>query len=89
MISSNKKTLVIVFVLLLLTSIITVGCKSKAKGAWVNTSSLPGNTFVNHSAGSSSGRSNSGIIYLGSDDKSSDVNFGPRDVSFEFRSLKR
>lgn len=84
--SSKLKTLVIVTALLLVTSIITVGCKSKKpEDGWVNTGSLPGHTFTK---GANSNHNNSGVIYLGSNSSSSDVDFGPKDVSFEFKSLK-
>lgn len=92
MISTKVKALVIVFALFLFTGIITAGCKKKSEVAWVNTNSLPGNTFTQHTSTSTSTgdakRSSSAIVYLGSDSSSSDANFGPRDVSFEFRSLK-
>lgn len=80
--SSKLKTLVIVTALLLVTSIITVGCKSKAPEAgWVNTGSLPGQTFTR---GANKGKhSNSGVIYLGSSSSSSDANFGPKDINFD------
>ena len=91
MISSKTKPIVIVFALLLFTGVTTVGCGQKAKGTWVNTNSLPGNTFVQHN-GSSAKRSNA-IVYLGSDSSrspsaSSDSNFGPKDVNFDFKSLR-
>lgn len=87
--STKIRALVIVFALLVITSIITVGCKSKSKAGWVNTNSMPGNTFVNHRAGNNAKRNNSTIVYLGSDSDSSGSNFGPKDVSFEFKDLKK
>lgn len=89
MFSSKSKFFVVVFAVLVVTSLVTVGCKSKREAAWVNTDSLPGNTFVNHSAQKKSTRhGNSTIVYLGSDSSSSSANFGPSDVSFEFKELR-
>ena len=86
--SSKVKALVIVFSLFLLTGLITVGCKQKPKNAWVNTSSLPGQTFTNHSA-SDTKQATPGIVYLGSSSGSqSSGNFGPREVNFDFQNLK-
>lgn len=84
MVSSKAKIFVIIAVLLLAASITAVGCGKKSEGKFVNTETLPGNTFKEHSS-----QGQSAIVYLGSDNKSSDVNFGPRDISFEFRELKR
>lgn len=81
---SKVKALFFVFALLIFTGLITVGCKQNTKAAWVNTNSLPGQTFTKNSA--NSGRST--IVYLGSDSKTSSGGFGPRDVSFEFSNLK-
>jgi len=85
------KTLVIVAVLFLSVGLITVGCKKKSAAAWVNTASMPGNTFSQHS-NSAKNRSSSNVVYLGSDNDSSSnssgSNFGPRDVNFEFKNLK-
>ena len=87
--STKVRALVIVSALLLVTSIIAVGCKPRAKESWVNTNSLPGNTFVNHRAESAAKHNTAAIVYLGSSsDATSDMNFGPQDVSFEFKSLK-
>lgn len=87
--STKIKAVVIVFALLLLTSLITVGCKSKARTtAWVNTNSMPGNTFVNHRAQREVKSNGSTVVYLGSSNESADMNFGPKDVSFEFNGLK-
>ena len=83
--SSKFKSAAVVFSLLLLTSVVTVGCKDKAKGAWVNTNSMPGNTFAQHNT-SNAAKSTPGIIYLGQNSSSSrSPNFGP---SFEFKNLK-
>lgn len=88
MISSKTKTIIIVFALLLFTGIATVGCGQKPKTAWVNTSSMPGNTFVNHRRSGNAKKANSTIVYLGSSSSSSKTNFGPGEVNFEFQSLK-
>jgi len=90
MISIKKTSLFIVFALLLFTSIFTVGCGKKHADGWVNTQSMPGNTFSNHASTSTSSAKtqSSKVIYLGSDERSSSSNFGPRDVSFDFKTLK-
>lgn len=83
---SKVKTLAIVFALLFVISFAAVGCRPKEKThAWVNTSSMPGQTFATHS---SAKRGNSAVVYLGTNDDSSNVNFGPKDVNFEFKSLR-
>lgn len=82
---SHLKVVVVVFVLFLLTGFVTVGCKKKVKNAWVNTKSMPGSTFKHNNAGNADSR----VVYLGSDKDSPNVNFGPSDVSFEFRDLNR
>ena len=85
---STKVKVVVVFALFLFTGVITVGCKKKSEVAWVNTNSLPGNTFTQHANNSGAKHSNPTVVYLGSDSTSSDANFGPKDVSFEFRELR-
>ena len=84
MVSSKAKTFVIIAVLLLAAGVTAVGCGFKSKDALVNTGTLPGHTFKN---GSNQG--NSAIVYLGPENQSADVNFGPKDISFEFKHLKR
>ena len=86
MISAKVKTLVIVFALLLFSSIITVGCKKKSDYGLMNTSSLPGKAFTSHTK--SKARHNPNIVYLGSETPSSSGDFGPRDVNFEFQALR-
>lgn len=86
MISSKVKVLVAVFALLLFTGFVTAGCKEKTKNSWVNTASLPGQTFSHH-GNANAKPANSRIVYLGSD-SSKDAGFAPRDVSFEFQDLK-
>lgn len=84
--SSNVKVVVIVFALLFSVGFVVVGCKQKPKAGWVNTASMPGRTFskyVKHDA-----RGNAKIVYLGQEKNAPDVNFGPRDVSFNFVDLK-
>lgn len=87
--STKIKTLIIVSVLLLAVGITAVGCKKKPANAWVNTSSMPGNTFANHTNTASKNKST--VVYLGSDDtpgRASSGDFGPKDVSFEFKNLR-
>lgn len=87
MISSKVKILVIISALLLSVGLITVGCKSRAQKGWVNTDSMPGHTFNKYQNNKSD--SNTQIVYLGSEsDSSSGVDFGPKDVNFEFAALK-
>lgn len=85
MISSKTKSLVIVFALLLVTGFTTVGCKQKTEKAWVNTNSLPGNTFAQHTTTNSNARPNNPkIVYLGNDSTTSSyAGFGPKDVNFD------
>jgi len=83
MISSKVKAICIVSALLLFTGIVSSGCGQKPKSAWVNTNSMPGNTFVQHHQST-----NSTIVYLGSSSHPSNTNFGPKNVSFEFQTLK-
>lgn len=88
MISSKVKAIVIVFALFLFTGIITVGCKQKSENSWVNTNSMPGRTFSGSAGTSNAKNGNSTILYLGSDRNAPNVNFGPKDVSFNFRDLR-
>ena len=86
MISSRKNILVVLALLLVLfVGFCTVGCKRK--NAWVNTSSMPGKTFSQYVAHDSKG--NATIVYLGGENKKqANLNFGPKDVSFDFHDLK-
>lgn len=86
---SKVKAISVVFALLLFVGLFTVGCTKKPKNAWVNTASLPGQTFSKNNVTAN----NSGIIDLSSNGSSSGVRsdsngFGPGDVSFEFRDLR-
>lgn len=83
---SSRKVLVVFFVLFLFVGLIAVGCKQKTQRGWVNTDSLPGKTFSRYVKHDKAGRST--IVYLGNDTKKSDVNFGPKEMSFEFSDLK-
>lgn len=86
MYSSKAKTLVVVTALLITTGLIAVGCKAKEQSPeWVNSKSMPGSTFKQKSK---TKRSNSSVIYLGSNKSNYNVNFGPKDVSFDFNDLK-
>lgn len=87
MISSKVKALVIVLALFLFTGVVTVGCKQKSQDSWVNTNSMPGHAFSKY-AGKSGAKHNATVVYLGADKDSPNVNFGPRDVSFNFRDLR-
>ena len=83
MIFNKEKSLITVFALFLFVGFITAGCDQKAKSSWVNTSSMPGNTFskkVKHSSAQ--------ILYMGSEKESRNVDFGPSDVSFDFKTIK-
>lgn len=82
---SSKVKAVVVFSLLLFTSVVTVGCKDKAKDGWVNTNSLPGKTFTNDNVVSNAPKRVPGIVYLGQSNSSKSPRFGP---SFEFKNLK-
>lgn len=88
MIFMKVKTLVVVFALLLGTGVTTVGCGQKAKEtAWVNTNSLPGTAYQKYLPKDQK-NNNTTVVYLGSDKNAPNVNFGPKDVSFNFRDLK-
>lgn len=87
MISSKVKVLIVFFALFLFTGVVAVGCKQKSEDSWVNTNSMPGHAFNGSVNTGSSKHVNSTVIYLGSDRRASHVDFGPRDVSFNFRDL--
>lgn len=88
--SSKVKSLIIVSALFLFTGLVTVGCKGKTEDAWVNTGSLPGQTFKKHHpvTSKSERHRNPKIVYLGAERSSQRSDFGPRDVSFDFKDLK-
>lgn len=88
MITSTPKSLVILVALVLLISVVTVGCGKKKQGEWVNTASMPGHAMdnVNYANLPMSKGNVSGTVYLG-DPNTPNVQFGPRDVSFNFRDL--
>ncbi len=81
--SSKAKVIIIVVAVLLFVGFVSVGCKQKSRNSWVNTDSMPGNTFVKHNK-----KSQSQIVYLGAEERKHESNFGPRDVSFEFVDLR-
>lgn len=87
MVSSKVKALVVVFALLFFTSFVTVGCKGRAQSGWVNTNSLPGETFKRHN-NNGKRKSNPNIVYLGSSSDSAGANFGPGDVRFDVNGLR-
>ena len=84
--SSKVKALVFVCVLFLLTGVMTVGCSKKSKNAWVNTASLPGQTWAQDAQGTQA-QSNPKIVYMGDSPRPQD-SFGPRDVDFSFENLR-
>lgn len=90
MIPSKVKALVIVFALFLVVGIITVGCKEKPTDRLMNTKSLPGHTFSNYTVQNNtpSSKSSAGILYLGSDKSTANIDFGPKEISFNFKDLK-
>lgn len=88
MISSKVKVLIVFFALFLFTSVVAAGCKQKSENSWVNTNSMPGHTFNGSINTNSSKHVKSTVIYLGSDGHTSNTDFGPRDVSFNFRDLR-
>lgn len=86
MITSAPKLSIILIALVLLISVATVGCGKKKQAEWVNTASMPGHAL--DSVNLPNAKNNvSGTVYLG-DPNSPDVQFGPRDVSFNFRDLR-
>lgn len=88
MVLSNLRAIVIVFALVLLMGVVT-GCKQKTQNSWVNTNSMPGQTFSKYTPNKNNAQNGSStVIYLGADKDASSANFGPRDVSFNFRDLK-
>lgn len=87
MITSAPKISVILIALILSISVVTVGCGKKKQAEWVNTASMPGHTFDSNVNLSNAKNNVSGTVYLG-DPNTPDVQFGPRDVSFNFRDLR-
>jgi len=87
--SSKVKALVIVSVLLLITGIVAVGCKKQQpKTGWVNTGSMPGQGVHHYIKSVNTPQNNSSIVYLGPKRNDSNVNFGPSEISFDFKDLK-
>lgn len=87
MITLTRKLPIVLSALILVVSVVTVGCGQKKQGEWVNTASMPGHTF-DSSAQLLDTKSNSPTtVYLG-DPNTPNVQFGPRDVSFNFRDLR-
>lgn len=87
MISSKVKALVVIVALLFCMSLVTVGCKGQTQSGWVNTKSLPGETFKNH-RNNSKRKTNPNIVYIGSSNDFSGANFGPGEVSFDLNGLR-
>lgn len=89
MITSTPKSFIFLVALVFLTGFLTVGCgKERTQNAWVNTASMPGHAFDSSYVNLSDAKNNgSGTVYLG-DPNTPDVQFGPRDVSFNFRDLR-
>lgn len=88
MVSSKVKACVFL-ALLLFMGVFVVGCKTKQekKNPWVNTSSLPGQTFASHYP-SGQQSSNPKVLDLSKGRSGSSSNFGPGEVSFEFEDLR-
>lgn len=83
---SAKKIAVIVLVLCLVLGFVLFNHQQKPKSvAWVNTASMPGQTFAQHTVAT---KSDDGIIHLGSSSYNDSEGFGPKDVSFDFKDLK-
>lgn len=85
MFSSRAKMLLMLFALMVGTSIAMSGCAFKPHV--VNTDTMPGHRYKNYLPAEKQ-RSNPNVVYLGSENKSSFMQFGPNDVSFEFQNLK-
>lgn len=86
MISSKVKILVSISALLFI-GLIVIGCKSGAQKGWVNTDSMPGHSFSKYK---NKNNQKTQVVYLGSfeNDSSTAVEFGPKDVNFEFSALR-
>lgn len=82
--SSKVGSIIIISALLLSTGLVVTGCREKPKNTWVNTNSMPGQTFKDDS---NDIKPKSTFVYLGADKDEPNVNFGPKDVSFDFRDL--
>ena len=86
--ASTKVVIISVFaVVFLVTVIVSTGCKSQQRV--VNTDSMPGHA-LSDLGGNRNRTQSDGVIYLGSDYKqSATADFGPKDVDFDFKTLKR
>lgn len=87
MIPSVPKISVILIALILSISVVTVGCGKQKQAEWVNTASLPGHAFDSNGDLANSKNNVSSTVYLG-DPNSPNVQFGPKDVSFNFKDLR-
>lgn len=85
---STSKTLVLVTALLIFSSMFAVGCSSKPRAGWVNTDSMPGHRYDKYVNLSNEKRNTSTVVYLGSEETKTAVNFGPKDPSFDFENLR-
>lgn len=81
-----------IFTIVLANGFILTGCTGQSN-AWVNTNSLPGHTFKKYSNYSQQYNSNSsGKNFspdFGAPPVDKNINFGPKDVSFDFKTLNR
>lgn len=88
MVSSSVRSFVIVFSLLLVIGFISVGCKPKGGQGMVNTNSMPGHTFQKYRRYINYDAKPDKSTIVKSTNNNPDANFGPRDISFDFKDLK-
>lgn len=86
MFTSAPKISVILIALILSISVVAVGCGKKKEADWVNTASMPGHALDSVNLPNAK-NGTQGTVYLG-DPNTPDVQFGPQDVSFNFRDLR-
>lgn len=79
----------LIFPVLLANCLIVTGCNSQSN-SWVNTNSMPGHTFKKYAAyvqyNTNNKESSSGF---GPPPIEKNIQFGPKDISFDFRRLNR
>lgn len=84
-----SKTKKIIAILILLTScLMFTGCTSQSN-SWVNTNSMPGHTFKKYVAYTQNTHSKNSSSNFGPPPIEKNIQFGPRDVSFDFKNLNR
>lgn len=84
MILNKKKSLITVFVLFLFVGFLSVGCNQKTTASWVNTSSMPGRTFSKKIK-----KNSNKVLYMGSERNSENIYFGPEEVNFDLKIIKK